>query len=454
MIDEGATTDDTTIHLTIVPDDATSILVTGDLFHDANTFQWIPVVSELTVELTAVTGVHTVTVSFRDALGNVGGDQTATIDYQLIWGPLGGGDHDGDDWTLSDGTVVAGVHTNVGVFTVPADATVSIAPYNGVDYGAFVVNAAEVHVLGTIDGTASGYAAQAGGGAGTSGGETPCGAGYGGAGGQGKSLGGSQCTPGAPYGLAAIQTVPWSANDVAMGSGGGAAGSSAPGGRGGAKVVLSAPIVIVSGVVLADGESVSAACAVGAGGSGGGILLLGDSVTVSGALSADGGASDSDTCEPGGGGGGGRVKIRATTLDLAAATVTTAGGAGYAAGEAGTYFHPETNLPTSAITAPMDGAVVDSPPSITGTAADDTTVEVVEVRLVRDADGYSWDGAAWVVDESWLPAMGRASWWFADGPTAAAYSNGTYTVESRATDVAGNTELSPASAQFEWTGGP
>jgi len=452
-IDEGGVTAETKINLTIDYGDAVEMRVIGDLYDDANTFEWIAAASALEVELTPVIGVHTVTVTFRDAIGNEGGAVSATIDYQTVWTETAGGDHSGADWTVNDGDVIAGLHENVGIFTVPAGVTVTIAAYDGTDFGSVIINADEVHVLGTIDGTGAGYAPQSGTGAGTNGGETPCGGGYGGVGGQGKDLGASSCIPGATYGLAAIETVPWSANDVAFGSGGGSLSASALGGRGGGKVVLSAPVVEVTGAVLVDGGSVSGSCDVGGGGSGGGVLLLGDDITVSGELSAEGGASDSTTCYAGGGGGGGRIKIRSTTLDTTGSIISVAGGAGYGLGEDGTYFHPETNPPTTTITSPT-GVAVSSPPSFTGTATDDTTVATVEVNLVRDSDGFSWDGGAWVAGVTWLPADGRASWSFSDGPAAGSYANGTYTVWSRATDVAGNTETSPPSVQYEWTGGP
>jgi hypothetical protein len=339
-IDEGATTGDTVIHLTIGYDDAVQMRVTGDLYDDANTFAWIAAANTLTVELTPVTGAHGVTVTFRDALGNEGGAQAATIDYETVWTATAGGDHSGADWTLEDGDVIAGLHENVGVFTVPAGVTVTLAPYDGADFGELVINADEVHVLGTIDGVGAGYGPQSGTGAGTNGGATPCGAGYGGVGGQGKDLGASSCIPGSSYGLAGLETVPWSSNDVAFGSGGGSASASALGGAGGGKVVLIAPSVEVAGAIVVDGESVTGSCAVGGGGSGGGVLLLGDAVTVTGALTANGGASGSDTCDPAGGGGGGRIKIDAGGADIGGATVTVSGGTGYGAGAAGTYFHP------------------------------------------------------------------------------------------------------------------
>ncbi|MBN2496239.1 MAG: hypothetical protein JXR96_16725, partial [Deltaproteobacteria bacterium] len=36
------------------------------------------------------------------------------------WTQLDGGDHDGEDWTLTDGESLAGRHENIGVFTIPA----------------------------------------------------------------------------------------------------------------------------------------------------------------------------------------------------------------------------------------------------------------------------------------------------------------------------------------------
>jgi hypothetical protein len=42
------------------------------------------------------------------------------------WTALGGGDHGGADWTPANGSTIAGVHTNIGTFTIPAGYTVYV----------------------------------------------------------------------------------------------------------------------------------------------------------------------------------------------------------------------------------------------------------------------------------------------------------------------------------------
>lgn len=44
----------------------------------------------------------------------------------FAWSDLGGGDHGGADWTPANGAVIAGVHTNIGTFTIPAGYTVYV----------------------------------------------------------------------------------------------------------------------------------------------------------------------------------------------------------------------------------------------------------------------------------------------------------------------------------------
>src|SRR5688572_703176 len=73
------------------------------------------------------------------------------------WTPTGGGDHAGADWTPADGDVIAGLHTNIGVFTVPGGATVRVAPWDGAQFGSVEVRAEVVLIAGTLNGNGSGY---------------------------------------------------------------------------------------------------------------------------------------------------------------------------------------------------------------------------------------------------------------------------------------------------------
>lgn len=75
-------------------------------------------------------------------------------------------DHGGADLTLSEGDVIWGVHTGIGVFTVPASNTVFVRPFRTNEPGSgFVeVNADTIIVAGTIDATGAGHEGGSGGG--------------------------------------------------------------------------------------------------------------------------------------------------------------------------------------------------------------------------------------------------------------------------------------------------
>lgn len=196
---------------------------------------------------------------------------------------------------------------------------------------------------GTGGGT-GGYASTASDGPGGGGGT------YGGIGGNG---GGAQGTGDQP-GVGASTTF-GSDNDniVYMGSGGGAGGLSAyapendpwnaggAGGGGGGAVRLNAGIIVISGMVFANGGNGAAGLSTtsgtggGGGGSGGTIIIEGKKVTITGTLSANGGTGGArsetlgggTTGGAGGGGGGGKIKIfYDNSLDNASANESVAGG--------------------------------------------------------------------------------------------------------------------------------
>ena len=52
-----------------------------------------------------------------------------TVD--ATWSNTGGGDHNGADWTPSNGDEIAGVHTNIGTFTVAAGTIVYLKNWDG-----------------------------------------------------------------------------------------------------------------------------------------------------------------------------------------------------------------------------------------------------------------------------------------------------------------------------------
>src|SRR6188474_3198000 len=66
------------------------------------------------------------------------------------WTPTGGGDHGGADWTAADGDVIGGVHINIGIFRVPAGATVTVQPWDGTQFGEVDITAEVVTIEGTL----------------------------------------------------------------------------------------------------------------------------------------------------------------------------------------------------------------------------------------------------------------------------------------------------------------
>jgi hypothetical protein len=79
------------------------------------------------------------------------------------WTATGGGDHGGQDWSPADGTLVAGVHTNVGLFSVAGGATVRVQPWDGTQFGSFQVTANAILISGTLSANGAGYGGGAGG---------------------------------------------------------------------------------------------------------------------------------------------------------------------------------------------------------------------------------------------------------------------------------------------------
>ena len=103
--------------------------------------------------------------------------------------------------------------------------------------------------------------------------------------------------------------------------------------------------------------------------------------------------------------------------------------------------------PTSTITSPAQGACLNSLTQITGTANDSASgVQKVEVSIKRNSDNQYWNGSSWVADQTWLLAQGTTSWsysWTPDG-------DGSYTIQSRATDNSNNQEAPGAGNTFTY----
>ena len=249
----------------------------------------------------------------------------------MTWTETGGGDHDGEDWTPADTTIIAGTHYNIGTFTVTNGYTINIDTGNELEIGADTIS-----VVGIINGNAKGFAGGAdavgsgpgGGGKGTYGatnGSGGGGGGYGGAGGVGGQ--GSQGSAGA----GGVQNGTTNTPIINMGSGGGGSHSETDyGGRGGGSIMLTGEDITVSGTITCNGGNGGGYSYGGCGGgAGGGILFFGDNVIISGTLSANGGNGGGASSGGGGGGaGGGRIKIFYRTINTSGSTITMALGTG------------------------------------------------------------------------------------------------------------------------------
>lgn len=251
------------------------------------------------------------------------------------WDDLTGGDHGGANWTISVNTEVAGVHTNIGTFTVNSGITATVKAYDGgtnPTYGNFEVVANSVNVIGTITSVGKGYRGTA-----SAAGEGPGGglysssvhyggASHGGWGGTGSGVGGRQVYYGSII------------TPVTMGSAGGASYNGTAGGSGGGSIkITSATTFSVSGSITSTG---GAGASHSAGGAGGSILLIADSFSGAGSITANGGTGNGNA----GGGGGGRMAIKYVSSNSLSGTITANGGVGYNsnAGENGTLIYLDT----------------------------------------------------------------------------------------------------------------
>src|SRR5690349_20391282 len=168
-------------------------------------------------------------------------------DAMAQWTPTGGGDHSGSDWTPADGDLIAGVHTNIGLFRVAGGATVRVAPWDGTQFGSVEIRAEVVTIEGTLSANGSGFGGGAGGSNDSccSSGQSGATVGVGGGGGNGGTgywgCGGTCCGGGggggAPNGTGGTGTggAPnGQLGTTAAGGTGGNGSSGSPGGAGGA----------------------------------------------------------------------------------------------------------------------------------------------------------------------------------------------------------------------------
>ncbi|MBA7627716.1 hypothetical protein ES703_35183 [subsurface metagenome] len=78
-------------------------------------------------------------------------------------------DHQGANWIISANTIIAGKHTNVGLFKVNPGVTATVYPYNGSSYGTLEVHAADINIGGNIIASGKGYGGGGAGGGGAGG---------------------------------------------------------------------------------------------------------------------------------------------------------------------------------------------------------------------------------------------------------------------------------------------
>ena len=113
----------------------------------------------------------------------------------------------------------------------------------------------------------------------------------------------------------------------------------------------------------------------------------------------------------------------------------------------------DATAPVSVIASPAQNAALNAGPTIQGTATDGVSgVNRAAVSIRSTTTGLYWNGAAWTGGEQWLDANGAASWTYAG--VAPAWTDGSYVIRSRATDVAGNTETPGAGVTFTFDSTP
>jgi hypothetical protein len=105
----------------------------------------------------------------------------------------------------------------------------------------------------------------------------------------------------------------------------------------------------------------------------------------------------------------------------------------------------DSTPPTSGIAHIND--YVNTLTGIAGIANDDISgVQKVEICIIRNTDNYYWTGSAWSSTEKWLTADGTSTWSYSWTPE----TDGVYTIMSRATDNAGNTESPSSNVTFTY----
>jgi len=141
--------------------------------------------------------------------------------------------------------------------------------------------------------------------------------------------------------------------------------------------------------------------------------------------------------------GGKTYVIKSQATDLAGNTETPG---------AGKTFSIDNSPPVSSITLPAQAAVAQSLSSISGTASDAVSgVSQVQITVGRVSDSKYWTGSVWG-GITWLSATGTSSWTF--NASGVSFTSGVYTVQSRATDAAGNVEAPGTGTTFTYDNSP
>jgi hypothetical protein len=105
-------------------------------------------------------------------------------------------------------------------------------------------------------------------------------------------------------------------------------------------------------------------------------------------------------------------------------------------------FKVDTVPPTSSISTP-DKLYNSELDNISGFAYDNldgSGLNLVQISIVSQKNGYFWSGGIWTELETWLPADGTTDWTF-NSKSVVLIPNMEYTVRSRAIDNAGNIEI-------------
>jgi hypothetical protein len=97
--------------------------------------------------------------------------------------------------------------------------------------------------------------------------------------------------------------------------------------------------------------------------------------------------------------------------------------------------------------APVGNSYLNYTASLDGTAFDETALQDVKLAIVRQSDGFYWDGLAFVAAETWVPATGTDNWTYVSTPSWV--SGSTYSITANATDTSFNAQGSTATFYFD-----